>query len=59
LSWAVVRIDREHVCRSNFPKNQIVPVAVQRKVFEEYGIEGARPDSYEVDYLITPALGGA
>jgi hypothetical protein len=28
-------------------------------VFEEYGISGAPPRAYEVDYLITPALGGA
>jgi hypothetical protein len=28
-------------------------------VFEEYGIAGADPRAYEVDYLITPALGGA
>ena len=39
--------------------NKAVPVALQRKVFEEYGISGAEPRGYEVDYLITPALGGA
>jgi hypothetical protein len=27
-------------------------------VFEEYGISPAEPQAYEVDYLITPALGG-
>ena len=32
---------------------------LQQKVFEEYGIQGAEPRAYEVDYLITPALGGA
>ena len=35
------------------------PVALQRRVFEQYGIRNAEPRSYEVDYLITPALGGA
>ncbi len=36
-----------------------VPAELQRKVFEEYGIAGAEPRAYEVDYLVTPALGGA
>ena len=34
-------------------------MALQRKVFEEYGIAAADPRAYEVDYLVTPALGGA
>jgi hypothetical protein len=34
-------------------------VALQRRVFEEYGIRNAQLDAYEVDYLITPELGGA
>ncbi len=37
----------------------MVPVALQRRVFDEYGIPGADPRAYEVDYLVTPALGGA
>jgi hypothetical protein len=40
-------------------KNKAVSVALQRRVFEEYGIAGADPRAYEVDYLVTPALGGA
>ncbi len=30
----------------------------RQKVFEEYGIPSARSGEYEVDYLITPGLGG-
>jgi hypothetical protein len=56
---AVVRLDREQVCSADFPRNRAVPVALQRRVFEEYGISGAPSNAYEVDYLITPALGGA
>jgi hypothetical protein len=56
---AVVSLNREQVCDSAQPKNRIVPVSLQRKVFEEYGIPSAEPRAYEVDYLITPALGGA
>lgn len=52
-------VNREQICRSTPPKNRIVPASLQRRVFEEYGIAGAEPRAYEVDYLITPALGGA
>jgi len=36
-----------------------VPVSMQRRVFQEYGMPNARPSDYEVDFLITPELGGA
>lgn len=35
-----------------------VPESVQQAVFDEYGIENAPASEYEVDYLITPGLGG-
>ncbi|HVT92231.1 MAG TPA: hypothetical protein VHD76_05270 [Bryobacteraceae bacterium] len=35
------------------------PKRLQRRVFEEYGMPNARAELYEVDYLITPELGGA
>lgn len=50
---------RDQVCGSNDGKNRDVPPALRRKVFELYGMPGADPRAYEVDYLITPALGGA
>jgi hypothetical protein len=50
---------RSQVCGSNVGKNRDVPPALRRKVFELYGMPGADPKAYEVDYLITPALGGA
>jgi hypothetical protein len=50
---------RQQVCGSKDGKNRDVPVALRRKVFELYGIPRADPKAYEVDYLITPALGGA
>ncbi|MGD1090878.1 MAG: hypothetical protein ABSB35_02675 [Bryobacteraceae bacterium] len=56
---AAVLIGRGQVCAEVSANNKAVPVALQRKVFEEYGISGAEPRAYEVDYLITPALGGA
>jgi hypothetical protein len=56
---AAVLMNRRQVCSEVTANNKAVPVALQRKVFEEYGIAGAEPRAYEVDYLITPALGGA
>ena len=36
-----------------------VPVSLMQQVFREYGIKDTRPNAYEVDYLITPELGGS
>jgi hypothetical protein len=36
-----------------------VPSDLQQQVFEEYGLTTARAADYEVDYLITPGLGGS
>jgi hypothetical protein len=38
---------------------RVVPATVQQKVFHEYGLSHARPGDFEVDYLITPGLGGS
>jgi hypothetical protein len=35
-----------------------VSASLRQEVFQEYGIANARPDEYEVDYLIAPGLGG-
>jgi hypothetical protein len=35
-----------------------VPAALRQQVFQEYGIANADAGNYEVDYLITPGLGG-
>lgn len=35
-----------------------VSVSVRKRVFQEYGIEVAKNDDYQVDYLINPQLGG-
>ena len=44
--------DRDEVVRS-------VPAPVQQRVFQEYGIKGLPATDFEVDYLITPGLGGS
>jgi hypothetical protein len=56
---ATILTSSSQVCSIPNPNNRAVPAALQRKVFEEYGIPGAQAVAYEVDYLITPALGGA
>lgn len=56
---AIVFMRQEELCRETSANNKAVPMALQRRVFEEYGIPAAEPRAYEVDYLITPALGGA
>jgi hypothetical protein len=56
---AAIFTTRLAVCAQANAKNKSVPVALQKKAFEEYGIAGAEPRAYEVDYLVTPALGGA
>ncbi|HUO15492.1 MAG TPA: zf-HC2 domain-containing protein [Verrucomicrobiae bacterium] len=35
-----------------------VSTSLQQQVFREYGITNARPEDYEIDYLIAPRLGG-
>ncbi len=52
-------VDRESLCNATLPKNQVVPADMRERVFQAYGIAHADPRKYEVDYLITPALGGA
>lgn len=56
---AAVLFGQRAVCSQANVKNKAVPVALQRAVFAAYGITGTRMGDYEVDYLITPALGGA
>lgn len=56
---ATVLLTQPNVCREIRAKNKPVAAALRKSVFAEYGIRSASPGAYEVDYLITPALGGA
>jgi anti-sigma factor RsiW len=56
---ATVLLSRSVVCSQPGDGNKAVPPSLQREVFQEYGIPKANPRSYELDYLVTPALGGA
>jgi hypothetical protein len=56
---ATVPVTESEVCGAAARTAPLVPVSLKRKVFEEYGVTPPQPDTYEVDYLITPELGGA
>lgn len=57
---AVRSVTRNEICSTGRrDMNRIVPPSVQQAVFKKYGIPGARVEDFEVDYLITPELGGA
>ena len=56
---ATVSLSQPDVCRAPRDKNKMVPVSLEERVFAEYGIGNVQRGAYEVDYLITPALGGA
>ncbi len=56
---AILRVSQPMVCTQPAVNNKKVPATLREQVFDEYGIRGADPRAYEVDYLITPALGGA
>ena len=46
----------------SMPREEIVrevPPPLREKILQEYGIKNARAGDYEIDYLITPGLGGA
>jgi anti-sigma factor RsiW len=47
------------ICSVQLNGNAEVLPVVQRQVFAEYGMPNAEARAYEVDYLITPALGGS
>jgi hypothetical protein len=54
---ATLPVTASEVCGAK--AEPVLPVSLKRKVFEEYGVTPPQPDAYEVDYLITPELGGA
>lgn len=57
---AVRLVSREEVCSAGAEENvRVVPASLRRRVFEEYGMPQGRPEAFEVDYLVTPELGGA
>jgi hypothetical protein len=53
-------VRRDDVCPVKLTNNFYpIPATLAYRVFEKYRIHSPGPRSYEVDYLISPALGGA
>jgi len=53
-------ISKTEVCEANInANNREVPEALREAVFTAYGLANAPRNAYEVDFLITPALGGS
>lgn len=56
----VLPVSKAQLCSAPAePQAPAVPDSLQRKVFAMYGMNDAPSNAYEVDYLITPQLGGA
>jgi len=56
---ATRQVALSEVC--SVPREEVignVPGALRQRVLLEYGISNARPEDYEIDYLIAPRLGG-
>jgi anti-sigma factor RsiW len=53
-------VTTDHVCSVRTTEGFYpIPATLAYRVFEKYKIRNPMPRTYEVDYLITPALGGA
>ena len=56
---ATRQVTISEVC--SVPQEEVVgnvSIPLRRKVLQAYGIANARPEDYEIDYLIAPRLGG-
>ena len=52
-------VSQSEVCEVRYSDDtRVVPASVRRKVFQEYRLTDHRLQGYELDYLISPQLGG-
>jgi anti-sigma-K factor RskA len=56
---AVVPIASSRLCTASSEETVMIPAELKAKVLQMYGVAMRQAGSYEVDYLITPELGGA
>jgi hypothetical protein len=56
---ATIEIDLRDVCDETPQRPHEISAAVRAEVLRSYGMESVPADQYELDYLITPQLGGA
>jgi hypothetical protein len=55
---ATVPVTESQICNSTTTPDPAIPVSLEKRVLALYGVTQP-PDQYEIDYLITPELGGA
>ena len=55
---AVAPVDREAMCTGRLSARSQIPAPVRLAVLRQYRMEGVPEGEYELDYLITPELGG-
>src|SRR5262249_25573671 len=59
---AVRLVTARDVCGGNIaddPSVRTIPASLAQEVFREYGMDANKAKNYEVDFLITPELGGS
>ncbi len=59
---AVRTVSASDVCGASIAEHSkvlVIPASVKEEVFREYGMSAAKPQNFEVDFLITPELGGS
>ncbi len=60
LTPGAIRIaTRDELCTAGPGTRAAVSASLRHQVFEEYGMPPGKADAFEVDYLVTPELGGA
>lgn len=56
---ATARVTADDLCAGRGPSREEIAPAVRLAVLRDYGMEGLADAEYELDYLITPELGGS
>src|ERR1700760_4829874 len=59
---AVRTMNAAEVCLATVEDDRkvlVIPAGLKEQVFREYGMSAAKPQNFEVDFLITPELGGS
>jgi hypothetical protein len=56
---AIVATTQPRLCSASTDAPATIPASMRTRVLQLYGVAAEHSDAYEVDYLITPELGGA
>jgi anti-sigma factor RsiW len=56
---AVAPVTVADLCAGRGPAHERIPTPVRQAILHDYGMDSVPADQYELDYLITPELGGS